>query len=137
MITRFQATGARAGSAKWWYVFRIPTTIPESPRSTTIGNRTRERPTARSKSPPGSPNGRIRSGASRIKRAVTPPRTSSVSQKSVDATRHARFLSPRSRSSLKTGTNAPESAASATSARTRFGIWIATVKALISPEMPK
>ena len=77
------------------------------------------------------------SGASRMKSAVMPPRTSSVSQKRVDATRHARFFSPRSRSSLKTGTKAPESAASATSARTRFGIWIATVNALIRPETPK
>ena len=47
-MTRFHATGASAGTAKWWYVFRIPTTIPESPSSTTIGKRTRERPTASS-----------------------------------------------------------------------------------------
>ena len=67
MITRFHATGASAGSAKWWYVLRIPTTIPESPSRTTIGKRTRESPTARSKSPPGSPNGRMSSGASRMK----------------------------------------------------------------------
>ena len=72
-----------------------------------------------------------------MKSAVSPPSPSSVSQKSVDATRHARCFSPRSSSSLKTGTNAPESAASATSARTRFGIWIATVKALIFPATPK
>ena len=72
-----------------------------------------------------------------MKTAVTAPRTSSVSQNSVEATRHARFLSPFSSSSLKTGTNAPDSAASATSARTRFGIWIATVNALMSPETPK
>ena len=92
MITRFHATGASAGSAKWWYVLRIPTTIPESPSRTTIGKSTRESPTARSKSPPGSPNGRMSSGASRMKSAVTPPRTSSVSQKSVEATRQARCL---------------------------------------------
>jgi hypothetical protein len=55
----------------------------------------------------------------------------------VDATRHARAFSPRSRSSLNTGTNAPESAASATSARTTFGIRIATVNALIFPATPK
>ncbi len=133
----FQATGASAGTANWWYVFRIPTTIPDRPRITTIGKSTRDSPTARSKSPPGSPKGRISSGASRMKSAVTPPRTSMVSQKSVDATRQARFFSPFSRSSLKTGTNAPERAASATSARTRFGIWIATVKALIFPLTPK
>src|SRR3990172_5134924 len=66
MITAFHATGASAGSAKWWYVFRIPTTIPESPSRTTIGKSTRDRPTARSKSPPGSPK----------KEADTIPRTS-------------------------------------------------------------
>ena len=104
---------------------------------TTIGKSTRDSPTARSKSPPGCPNGRIRSGAARMKSAVTPPSTRKVSQKSVEATRHARVFSPRSRSSLNTGTNAPERAASATSARTRFGIWIATVNALIAPVTPK
>ena len=122
MITRFQATGARAGAAKCSYVFRMPTTIPESPRSTTIGKRTRARPTARSKSPPGFPNGRRSSGASRMKIAVIAPRPRSISQKSVEATRQARCFSPRSSISLKTGTKAPESAASASSARTRFGI---------------
>ncbi len=71
MITRFHATGASAGRAKWLYVFRIPTTIPESPSSTTVGKSTRESPTASSKSPPGSPKGRMRSGASRMKSAVT------------------------------------------------------------------
>jgi len=79
----------------------------------------------------------MRSGASKMKSAVTPPRTRRVSQKSVEATRQARCFSPRSSSSLKTGTNAPERAASATSARTRFGIWIATVNALIAPATPK
>ena len=60
-----------------------------------------------------------------------------MSQKRVDATRHARFRSPFSSSSLKTGTKADESAASATSARTRFGTWNATVNALILPAAPK
>ena len=69
--------------------------------------------------------------------AVSPPVTRRTSQKIVDATRQARTRSPFSSSSLKTGTNAPESAASATSARTRFGIWNATVKALIFPSTPK
>ena len=137
MMTRFHATGASAGSAKWWYVLRIPTMIPESPSRTTIGKSTRESETARSKSPPGSPNGRMSSGARRIISAVTAPSPSIVSQNSVEATRHARCRSPRSSSSLKTGTNAPVSAASATSARMRFGIWIATVKALIFPVTPK
>ena len=79
----------------------------------------------------------MRSGAARMKRAVIPPTTRRKSQKTVDATRQARAFSPFSSSSLKTGTNADESAASATSARTRFGIWKATVKALIGPRAPK
>ena len=61
---------------------------------------------------------------------------SRTSQKIVEATRQARTRSPFSRSSLKTGTKAPESAVSATSARTRLGIWNATVKALIRPAAP-
>ena len=79
----------------------------------------------------------IISGAASMNSAVIPPSPSSTSQKIVEATRHARARSPFSSSSLKTGTNAPESAASATSARTRFGIWNATVKALILPVTPK
>ena len=47
------------------------------------------------------------------------------------------FFSPFSRSSLKTGTNADERAASATSERMRFGTWKATVNALILPVAPK
>ena len=54
-----------------------------------------------------------------------------------EATRQARARSPFSSSSLKTGTNAPERAASATSARTRLGIWNAMVNALIGPRAPK
>ena len=110
---------------------------PLRPSSTTIGKSTRERPTARSKSPPGSPNGLISSGAIRMKSAVSPPRTRRTSQKTVEATRQARLRSPFSSRSLKTGTNAPESAASASRARTRFGIWNATVNALIFPLIPK
>ena len=62
---------------------------------------------------------------------------SRTSQKIVEARRHARARSPFSSSSLKTGTNAPESAWSAIRARTRFGIWNATVNALIFPAAPK
>ena len=62
---------------------------------------------------------------------------SSISQNRLDATRQARLRSPFSSSSLKTGTNADESAASATSARIRFGIWNATVKAFTFPATPK
>ena len=69
--------------------------------------------------------------------AVRPPSPSSTSQKRLDATRHARFRSPFSRSSLKTGTKAEDSAASATSARTVFGIRNATSNALIAPTVPK
>ena len=60
-----------------------------------------------------------------------------TSQKIVEATRQARAFSSFARSSLKTGTKAPDSAASPTKARTRLGICDATVKALIFPETPK
>ena len=72
-----------------------------------------------------------------MKSAVIAPRTSSISQSRLDATRHARLRSPRSSSSLNTGTKAPDSAASATSARTVFGIRNATSNALIAPTVPK
>ena len=88
-------------------------------------------------SPPGSPKGAITSGAKMIRSAVRAPRPSSISQKSVEATRQARLRSPFSSSSLKTGTKAEESAASATSDRKRFGTWKATVKALTLPAAPK
>ena len=60
-----------------------------------------------------------------------------MSQKIVDATRQARALSPFSSISLKIGTKAAERAESATSARTRFGTWNATVNVLIEPSTPK
>jgi hypothetical protein len=73
-----------------------------------------------------------------MKIAVTAVSPRSSSQIRLEATRHARARSPFSSSSLKTGTNADESAASATSARTRFGTWKATVKALMpTPSTPK
>ena len=58
-----------------------------------------------------------------MKNALSAVSPSSISQKRLEATRQARFRSPFSISSLKTGTNAEESAASARSARTRFGNW--------------
>ena len=61
------------------------------------------------------------SGAIRMKTAVSAPRPSSISQSRLDATRHARLRSPFSSRSLKTGTNADETAVSATSARIVFG----------------
>ena len=111
--------------------------IPETPSRTTIGNRIRESVIASCLSPPGSPNGAMTSGAKTIRSAVIAPRPSRRSQKRVEATRQARLRSPFSSSSLKTGTNADESAASATSERMRFGTWKATVNALTLPVAPK
>jgi hypothetical protein len=111
--------------------------MPESPSRTTIGKRTRASPTASCLSPPGFPKGVISQGASTIPSAVRPPSPSRISQKRLEATRQARLRSPFSSSSLKTGTNAEEIAASASSARTRFGTWNATVNALIRPCAPK
>jgi len=76
-------------------------------------------------------------GASTTKSAETLPRPRSVSQKSDEATRHARLRSPLSIRSLKTGTNAEESAASATSARIVFGTRNAMLNALTGPLTPK
>jgi hypothetical protein len=96
--------------------------IPESPSRITIGKRSRDSPTARSKSPPGVPKSSTINGAMSTKIAVRHVVIIRTSQKIVEARRQARARSPFSRSSLKTGTNAPESAWSATSDRTRFGI---------------
>ena len=95
-------------------------TIPNIPSRTTIGKRICESVTVRSSYAPVSAG--MSSGAARMKSAVTPLPTRRKSQKIVEATRHARAFSPFSSSSLKTGTKADESAASATSARIRFGI---------------
>ena len=135
MIATFQKTGVSAGTVKWSYELRIPTMIPEAPSSITIGKRTRARPTVSCGS--AAWNGRRRRGAASISSAVSAPSPRSISQKSDDATRQARRRSPFSSSSRKTGTKAEESAASATSARTRFGSWNATVNALIGPRAPK
>ena len=79
----------------------------------------------------------ITQGAMTMNSAVSAPRPSMIRKKRLDATRHARLRSPFSSSSLKTGTNAEESAASATSARTVFGTRNATSNALIGPTVPK
>ena len=76
-------------------------------------------------------------GARRKKSPVAAPRTMRTSQIRLEASRQARSRCSFSSSSLKTGTNAAPSAMSAASARTRFGTWNATVKALISPSTPK
>jgi hypothetical protein len=110
--------------------------IPETPSSVTIGKRIRESVTARSWS--ARSKRPITQGAMTMNTAVSPVRPSRRSQKRLEATRHARARSPFSSSSVKTGTKAEESAASATSARKRFGTWKATVKALIpAPSTPK
>ena len=87
MITRFQATGVRAGIVNSSYELRIPTMTPERPSRATIGKRTRERPIARSSS---YPKRRMTSGAARMKAAVRAVSASSSSQKTVEATRQAR-----------------------------------------------
>ena len=135
MIATFQTTGVSAGMVNWSYEFRIPTITPETPSSTTIGKSTRDSPTASCGSEAW--NGRNSSGAASIRSAVKLPRPSRISQISDDATRQARLRSPFSSSSLKTGTNAEERAASATNARIRFGSWNAIVNALIGPRAPK
>src|SRR5439155_877294 len=58
-------------------------------------------------------------GEIRMNSAVRPPRPSKTSQNRLEATRHARLRSPFSSRSEKTGTNADESAASATKTFTR------------------
>ncbi len=141
MITRFQATGASAGTAKCSNEFSIPTTSPDRASSTTMGNISRLRLTVRSfnagwSSKPGANNDM--SGSAKItNRAVTAPSTRQMRKKRLEATRNASFRSPFSSSSVNTGTNAPWSAASANSARTRFGTWKAIVKADIGPVTPK
>ena len=63
---------------------------------------------------------------------VTAESPANESHQTVEATRQARSRSPFVSSSLKIGTKAAPSAASATSERIRLGIWYATVKALIA-----
>ncbi len=141
MITRFHATGASAGTAKWSKEFSIPTTSPESASSTTIGNISRARLTvsslsAGSSSKPGA-NRPISGSANRTNSAVTAASTRQIRKNRLEATRNASLRSPFSSSSVKTGTNAPWSAESANRARTRFGTWKAIVNADIAPVTPK
>ena len=141
MITRFHATGASAGTAKCSKELSIPTTRPESASSTTIGNISRARFTVRSwsaglSSKPGA-NRPMSGSANRTNSAVTALSRRQIRKKRLEATRNASFRSPFSSSSLNTGTNAPWSAESANSARTRFGTWKAIVNADIAPVTPK
>ena len=72
-----------------------------------------------------------------MKTIVIAPSTASIRKNSVDASRNASFLRPCSSISVKTGTNAALSAASANSDRTTLGIWKAIVNALNAPEVAK
>ena len=123
MMTRFHAIGASAGTLKWSNELSIPTTSPEMASSPTIGNISRESETvsaSSSGSKPGANSG-MSAGAATMKPAVIAPRTTVRRKKTPEATRKASRRSPFSSSSVKTGTKAPWSAASANSARTRFG----------------
>ncbi len=125
---------------KWSYALRIPTTSPLRPSRTTIGNSTRLRPTVKSSSWAlnSSP---VKCGttlpAARMNTAVIAVSAARISRNRVDARRNASRLRPCSRSSVKTGTNAALSAASANRLRTRFGIWNAIVNAENGPLVPK
>ena len=141
MITRFQATGASAGTAKCSNELSIPTTTPDSASSITIGNISRDSWTVRSwsagwSSKPGV-NTLMIGWAKTMNSSVTAPSTSMIRQNRLEATRNASRRWPFSSSSVKTGTNAPWSAESANSARTRFGTWKAIVNADIAAVTPK
>ena len=141
MITAFHATGANAGTLKCSNELSIPTTTPVRASRRTIGNRRRERLTVRSRSAglsskPGANRDMIGS-AKTMKSTVRMPRTVVIRRNRLDATRNASRRWPFSSSSVKTGTKAPWSAESATSARTRFGTWKAIVNADIAPLTPK
>ena len=139
MIARFQNSGEIAPGPKVSKLFRIPTTRPVSPSSSTIGNSNRARLTVRSVSSWSNPgaNSGITTGASSTNSAVSRPRTTAITNSSADATRNASARLPFSSSSVKTGTNAACRAASANRLRTRFGTWNAIVNALIGPLTPK
>ena len=139
MITTFQTSGVSAGIVKWSCALRIPTTSPLSPSRITIGNSTRLRPTVRSSSA-GLNSDPVKSG---ISHGAMPMKSSvmTVSERSRrPAIAAAAWSASRRRfcssSSEKTGTKAELSAASATSARIRFGTWKASVNADAAPAVP-
>src|SRR6185437_4309040 len=74
--------------------------------------------------------------AANMKISVRVPSTATIRLNRPHATVSASFRRPFSSSSVNTGTNAAWSAASANSARIRFGTWNATVKADIGPVTP-
>src|SRR3984893_2867131 len=75
--------------------------------------------------------------APRMKNAVIAPRTISMIQSSVEASRSASLRLPCWSSSVNTGTNAADSAALANRLLTRLGTWKAIVKAEKGPLVPK
>ncbi len=91
----------------------MPTHRPLRPRSTTIGNRTCERPTVnRSNSALNvSPvNSGMITGAATTKNAVIAPSTIRIRKNSVEASRNASRLRSFSSSSVNTGTKAADTA---------------------------
>jgi hypothetical protein len=116
----------------------MPTTTPLIPSRIRIGNITCERLTVRSRISPLKPGAKtgITIGAKTTKRAVIAPSTIVTNSSRVEARRKASRYCFLPSSSVKTGTNAGCSAASANSARTRFGTWKAIVKADIGPLIP-
>ncbi len=118
----------------------MPTTRPLRPSSTTIGNSTRESPTVSWSSPAENPSpvsGGMITPASAMNTSVIAPSTTRISPHSDAASAYASRRRPFSSSSEKTGTKADDSAASATSARIRFGSWKANVNADAGPLVPK
>ena len=75
--------------------------------------------------------------AVRMNSAVIAPSAARMIRNSVDASRAASRLRPCSSCSVKTGTNAADSAASANRLRTRLGSWKAIVNAEKGPVVPK
>ncbi len=69
--------------------------------------------------------------------AVIAPSAARMISSSVEARRAASRLRPCSICSMKTGTNAADSAASANRLRTRLGTWKAIVNAENGPVVPK
>jgi hypothetical protein len=140
MMTTFQTSGLMAGTAKWSYALSTPTTSPLSPRISTTGNSTWLSPTVRSS--------RRASKASPVKAGMTTPaiamksteiapRTARIRKNSVEASRNASLRRSCSSSSVKTGTKAALSAASANRLRTTLGTWKAMVNALNGPLVAK
>ena len=79
----------------------------------------------------------IISGAISTKKTLIAVSAPTISTTNVDASWNASLRRPFSSSSVKTGTKAALSAASANRLRTRFGTWKASVNAENAPLVPK